>query len=92
MKTLDDAIAAGEYRPEILAGFDEWDKLSRIMQFHLIRKACDIRHRDLISQYAEVSNVLDFSKKPELQRVLDNIQSSIKQLEADKERLYVEYS
>ncbi len=91
-KTLEQAIQAGEYHPEILAGFDEWGELSRIMQFHLIRKACDIRHRDLVSQYAEVSNVLDFSTKPQLKLVLDNIQRNIRELEAEKEKLYVEYS
>lgn len=91
-KTLEQAIEAGEYHPEVLASFEEWDELSRIMQFHLIRKALDNRRRDLVSQYAEVSNVLDFSKKPQLQFVLDNIQRSIKELEAEREHLYVEYS
>jgi len=92
IKTLEQAIQAGEYHPEILATFEEWGRLSRIMQFHLIRKACDIRHRDLVMQYAEVSNILDFSKKPDLKIVLDNIQRSIHELAADKEKLYVEYS
>jgi hypothetical protein len=91
-QTLQKAIDAGEFHPEVLAGFDEWNTLSRIMQFHLIRKALDIRERDLVSQYAEVTNVLDFSKKPELQLVLDRIQRSIKELQAERERLYVEYS
>jgi len=91
-KTLEQAIEAGEYHPEILKAFKEWSELSSIMQFHLIRKACDIRYRDLISQYAEVSNVLDFSKKPHLKTVLDNIQRSIKLLEDEKEQLYVEYT
>lgn len=91
-KTLEQAVQAGEYHPEILSGFEEWNELSRIMQFHLIRKACDIRHRDLVAQYAEVTNVLDFSKKPELKIVLDNIQRNIHELAAEKEKLYVEYS
>ncbi len=90
--SLDQAIEFGEYHPEILTSFEEWEDLSRIMQFQLIRKALDNRYRHLVTQYAEVNNTLDFSKKPQLQGALKNIEEQLRQLQKDKEKLYVEYS
>lgn len=43
-------------------------------------------------QWAEVNNVIDFSKKPELQVALDNIWAQRQKVLKDKERLYLEYS
>jgi len=90
--TLQKAIDLGEYDPSYLATFAEWHTLSRHIQFQYIRKALDNRHSHLITQWAEVNNMLDFSKKPHLTQALENIMSQIKKLEKDREKLYLEYS
>lgn len=90
--TLQKAIDLGEYDPAYLATFAEWHTLSRHIQFQYIRQALDNRHRHLITQWAEVNNMLDFSKKPQLTEALENIMLQIKKLERDREKLYLEYS
>jgi|SRR3989344_1524193 len=90
--TLEKAIELGEYDPKFLSNFPEWHDLSRHVQFQLIRKALDNRYRQLVTQYAELSNVLDFSKKPEIRKALDNVDAQIKILRRDKETLYAQYS
>lgn len=90
--TLQQAIDFGEYKPENLENFAEWHSLSTHIQWELIRKALDIRQRQLISQYAELNNALDFSKKPYLKEAVFNVQKQLEKLRDDKESLYVEYS
>lgn len=90
--TLQKAIDLGEYDPSYLATFTEWHTLSRHIQFQYIRRALDNRHSHLITQWAEVNNMLDFSKKPQLTQALENIMSQIKKLEKDREKLYLDYS
>jgi len=90
--TLQKAIDLGEYNPEFLSGFAEWHTLSRFSQFQFIRKALDNRRRHLLTQWAEISNSLDFSKKPYLAEAMKNIKKQLDKLEEDREKLYVEYS
>lgn len=90
--TLQKAIELGEYDPSYLATFAEWHAFSRHIQFQYIRRALDNRHSHLITQWAEVNNMLDFSKKPHLTQALENIMNQIKKLEKDREKLYLEYS
>ena len=90
--TLQKAVELGEYNPEFLATFPEWHTLSRHAQFQFIRQALANRHRHLIVQWAEINNLLDFSKKPELKDALKNIEKQLNELEKDKEKLYLEYS
>lgn len=90
--TLQKAVDLGEYNPDFLATFPEWHTLSRHVQFQFIRQALDNRHRHLIVQWAEINNLLDFSKKPELKEALKNIEKQLNELEKDKEKLYFEYS
>lgn len=90
--SLQKAIEMGEYEPSFLSQFEEWNKLTRHSQFQLIRQALKNREVQLRQQWAEIFNFLEFSKKPELQQGLDNIQEQIKQLNKDQERLYLEYS
>jgi len=92
MMSLTKAVELGEYEPEYLSKFEEWNELSKHSQFELIRQALENRLRQLIGQYAEVNNVLDFSKKPHLQEVLKNIDDQRKKVLEDKEKLYLEYS
>ncbi|MEI6691001.1 MAG: hypothetical protein WCL07_04635 [bacterium] len=90
--TLNQAIDFGEYDPKVLENFAEWHTLSVHIQWQLIRKALDIRNRQLITQYAELSNALDFSKKPEVNKACKNVERQIKALAVAKENLYIEYS
>lgn len=90
--TLEKAIEMGEYDPVFLSTFAEWHSLSRHIQFQYIRKALDNRNQHLITQWAEIVNIIDFSKKPELAEALTNIQKQIKEVDRDREKLYLMYS
>lgn len=90
--TLQKAIEFGEYHPEYLANFAQWHQLSRHAQFELIQQALINRRQHLLLQWAEINNMLDFSKKPHLKPALKNIEKQLKQLESDRESLFVEYS
>ncbi|MBN1169365.1 hypothetical protein JXA63_05775 [Candidatus Woesebacteria bacterium] len=90
--TLERAVRFGEYNPEYLASFPEWHELSRNIQFQYIKDALDNRIKVLRVRWAEVVNVLDFSKKAYLQEALKNIEKQIKKVEEDRERLYLKYS
>ncbi len=90
--TLQEAIERGEYDPGYLSTFPDWHQLSRHVQFQYIRDALRNRDKQLITQWAEIANILDFSKKPYLTEALRNIEAQRKKLEEDKEFLYAEYS
>jgi len=90
--TLEKAVELGEYEPDFLANFAEWHSLSRHLQFEYVRRALDNRRRQLLTQYAELNNVLDYSKKPEVHQAVKNMEKQLSQLLKDKERLYAEYS
>ncbi|HVZ58920.1 MAG TPA: hypothetical protein VG935_04180 [Patescibacteria group bacterium] len=90
--TLQKAIELGEYDPEYLGQFPEWHTLTRHIQFEYIRTALDNRNKQLIRQWAEITNVLDFSQKPHLKEALHNIEAQLEKLKQDKEDLYVKYS
>src|SRR6185369_13519677 len=90
--TLSQAIEMGEYNPEYLSTFPEWHQLSKHTQFQYIRMATDNRRKQLLMQWAEVNNMLDFRLKPELKETLKNIEAQMKKLTKDREQLYVEYS
>lgn len=90
--TLQQAIEFGEYEPKHLSNFAEWHTLSTHIQFQLVRKALDIRQRQLVTQYAELNNVLNFSKKPHIHVALKNVERQLQELSQNRERLYVEFS
>jgi hypothetical protein len=90
--TLPKAIEFGQYEPLYLSTFVEFTQLDRHSQFELIKEALDNRRRQLIKQWAEVNNVLDYSEKPHLQTALRNIEKQQRKVEKDRERLYIEYS
>ena len=90
--TLREAIDFGEYKPEYLEQFEEWETLSPHIQWELIRKALDIRHKQLITQYAELNNVLNLSKKPQVQLAMKDMENQLDDFMQDREALYVEYS
>lgn len=90
--TLQKAVDMGEYDPNYLAKFDLWATLPRHTQFEYIKKALENRNSQLLGQWAEINNFLDFSQKPHLKKALDNLQKQLKELQEDKERLFLEYS
>lgn len=90
--SLQKAVEMGEYNPEYLSTFPEWQELTSHVQFQYIKTAIDNRRKQMIMQYAEINNMLDFSLKPHLTEALHNIEKQLKMLELDRERLFVEYS
>lgn len=90
--TLHQAIDFGEYDPKFLSNFAEWHTLSPHIQWQLVRKALDNRNRQLITQYAELNNVLDYSKKPHIWGAIKNVEKQLKSLSEDREKLYVEFT
>jgi len=90
--TLQKAVDLGEYEPEYLAKFPEWRSLSRHVRLQFIRQGLDNRRKDLLMQWAELNNVLDFRLKPRIKIALRNIEKQMKKLENDRERIYLEYS
>lgn len=71
---LREVVDMGEYDSEYLGTFAEWHSLSKPARWTLIKKALDIRERQLVQQWAEINNVLDFRLKPELKVALKNIE------------------
>ena len=90
--SLKEAIELGEYEPKYLAQFPEWEQLTTHIQLEYIRKAIENRRRQLVVQWAQVNNVLDFRLKPELKEVLDKLSEQIRQLDRDQEKIWVEYA
>ena len=90
--TLDKAIELGEYDPNFLANFPEWHALSKHIQFQYIRRALDNRHKQLLTQYAELNNVLDLRNKPDVWKAIKNVEEQLHKLLEEKERLFLEYS
>jgi len=88
---LGDVVEMGEYDPEYLSTFAEWHSLSKPVQWTLIKKALNIRERQLVQQWAEVNNIPDFRLKPELKKILRNLEDKKHQVMEDRERLLSEY-
>ena len=88
---LREVVEMGEYDPEYLGTFAEWHTLSKPVQWSLIKKALDIRERQLVQQWAEINNILDFRLKPELKIALKNIEKQRHQVMKDRETLLMEY-
>ena len=90
--SLKEAIEMGEYNPEYLSTFSEWQKSTKNMQWQMIKKALRNRKRLLRLNYAEIFNQLDFSKKPGLKKALKNVQKQIEKMQSEEDRLLLEYS
>ena len=89
---LQQAVDMGEYDPENLANFSEWHTLSTYLQFQLVRKALDIRYRQLMLQYAELNNVLDLREKLQVQQAIKNVEKQLRLFEQDREDLFVYFT
>lgn len=90
--TFQKAIDMGEYDPKYLTKFEEWKDFARHTQFLYIKTALENIRKHLLSQWADISTILDFSKKPELADTLKNIENQLHKIEEDREILFVEYS
>lgn len=90
--TLEKAIELGEYDPNFLANFPEWHALSKHIQFQYVRKALDNRRKQLLTQWAELNNVLDLRNKPDVWKAIKNVDEQLHELLEEKERLYLEFS
>lgn len=90
--SLQKAVELGEYDPKYLSTFPEWQTLSRHVQFQYINKAIDTRRKQLLMQYADMNNVLDFRLKPEMQKAIKNVLNQLDRLDSDREKLLIEYS
>ncbi len=90
--TLKEAVELGEYSPDFLATFPEWHTFSRHVQFQYIRQALDNRNKQLLMQWAQINNTIDFRLKPQMAEALVNIQKQMKKLDDDRDNLYFEYS
>jgi hypothetical protein len=89
--TLQKAVDMGEYKPEYLSKFPGWNTLSKHVQFQFIKKGLENHRHQLLTEYADLNNVLDFRLKPELKETLNNIIKQMKDLDDDYEKLTMEY-
>jgi hypothetical protein len=90
--TLQKAVDLGEYNPKYLANFPEWHKLSKFLQLQFIRQGLDNHEGRLMSQWSELANELNYRDRPALKQAQENIMKQIKKVQADRERLYIEYT
>ncbi len=90
--TFEKAVEMGEYDPSYLSIFPEWHQLTKFLQLQYTRRGIENRRRHLRVQWAEINNVLNFSLKPHLREVLRNIETQLKELDKNEEKLYLEYS
>ena len=87
-----EVINMGKYEPEYLAQYPEWATFDKQIQFQYITQGIVNRRKQLRTQWAGLNNQLDFSKKPQLKPALQRIEQALKDLNADEERLFIEYA
>ena len=90
--TLQKAVDMGEYDPHFLANFAEWHELTSMMRWNYVRQAIKNRKRFLLMQWAEITNVLDLSQKPQLKEALKNIEKQQAKVGQDEEKLQIEFA
>lgn len=90
--SFQEAINMGEYKPDILSKYSEWEGLSPYSQLQYIKQGLDNRKKNLTLQMAELYNVLDFRMKPDLKDAIKNIHDHLNKIEDDREKYYSEYS
>ena len=85
--SLQRAIDLGEYDPEYLATFAEWQELSSHLQWRMVHQALKNRRTSLMVNWSEVANHPNFSQKPQLKKIHESIEKNLKQLQIDEENL-----
>lgn len=90
--SLEEAVRLGEYQPEFLSRYPEWNTLSHFVQFQKISQALENRKRFLMQKWAEVINFMDENDDPKLrEEAKRGIEAQLADLRKDKEKLYWEY-
>lgn len=91
--SLQDAVRLGEYDPARLAQYPEWAKLSHAGQFELISQGLENRRRSLYKKWQEIVNFINDAGDTNVREQAKlNIEAQMKELRAEKERLYLEWS
>ena len=90
--TFKEAIEMGKYEPDFLSQFPEWKKFDPQIQYQYVTQGIQNRRRQLRLQWATLCNQLDFSKKPHLKEAARKVEKAIQNLNADEERLIVQYA
>ena len=90
--SFEQAIELGEYDPEFLAQYSQWQTMSRHVQYQFIRQALENRHKQLRRQWADLCNQLDFRLKPHLKEAQKKVELEMKKLNDEEERLLTEYA
>lgn len=91
--TFEEAIKMGEYQPEKLTQYPEWQTLSHHVQWEYISKGMANRKTQLMRKWSETINFMDQSEIVGLKKqIADSIFEQIRKLGEEKERLYLEYS
>ena len=90
--TFVEAIQMGEYQPQFLSQYPEWQTMSKHVQLEYISKAIDIRKRQLVKKWGEIINMMDENAIPEMkQKMVDQVFAQMKKLSEERERIYYEY-
>ena len=90
--TLEKAIDLGEWQPQVLAKYPEWNSLSKHARYQLIRQGMKNHRTHLRMQWAEISNQPNFSQKPHLKPALKKIEKALKELTVEEEMIQIEYA
>lgn len=90
--TFKESIDLGKYDEEYLNQYQEWRDMDRQIRFQFISQALKNRRLQLRTQWAELANQLDFSKKPYLKEAQKKVEQALRDLNDDEEQLLVEYA
>lgn len=85
--TLQKAVDLGEYDPEYLSTFPEYQTLTPHLQWRMVHQAIKNRRTSLNVNWAEIANQPDYSKKPHLKPIQESIEKQLRQLQIDEENL-----
>lgn len=88
---LQKAIDMGEYDPQKLANFPEWQTLNTKAQFQFIKEGLNNKERLLNVQWAALFRSSNFQSTPETASALKTIEQQRHKVSQDREQLFKEY-
>ena len=90
--TLQKAVELGEYKPEVLSQYSDWKLLSKHGQLQFIRTGLRYHKGQLLTQYASLFNIPNYSlKADELEPKLNHILDLVKEVDRDEEYYLANY-
>ncbi len=90
--TLQKAVELGEYKPEVLSQYGDWSLLSKHGQLQFIRTGLRYHKGQLMTQYAALFNIPNYSQKAdELEPKLNHILDLVRQVDKDEEYYLANY-